>query len=231
MLHENKPHNLSYRSPEEVQAEVLEADVAFSIDGAWGCDKILRASPLVPQMHLFSVELGTSTFSFLGRRGGVICHAGGLQAGNEVVSSLKERFDHLPAGVVGIGNEYRRSLQAADDLKEECCHFVEESSFVAVGPDQALVDPAGERNAKELTCSGIYEQSDGLEGVPHDEGWFGIVLGLLVKVFDAGHLLSFLGGIESVADEEGAAVDGDGTEEAEGESDPESCELAKCRIS
>ena len=107
MFNENKTHELSYGTPQEVHTEVLDDDIGLSIDGAGGCDEILCALPAILETDLPSIEFWTAPFSFLGPRSGVISHSGGFYPGNEMVSSLKERFDYFLAGVVGIGNEYR----------------------------------------------------------------------------------------------------------------------------
>jgi hypothetical protein len=104
---ENKTHEVSYRTPQEVYREVLDADIGLSIDRAGSFDEILGALPAILETDLPSIEFWTAPFSFLGPRSGVVSHSIGFYPRNEMVSLFKEGLDYFLAGVVGIGNEYR----------------------------------------------------------------------------------------------------------------------------
>jgi hypothetical protein len=55
--------------------------------------------------------------------------------------------------------------------------------------------------------SGLHQQGNGLQGVTHDEGGFGVAAGLLVKAFDPRHFTTFLGPLETIDQDDRAAID------------------------
>ena len=61
----------------------------------------------------------------------------------------------------------------------------------------------------------------GLERVPHDELALGVVLRLLVKALDRGHLLAFLRDLDAVSHEDEGAGLGQGREAGEDELNPQ----------
>ncbi len=93
-------------------------------------------------------------------------------------------------------------------MEEEPDQFIEQGSLIAVGPEQALVDPAYQGDAEKLGQSAVNEQSEGLKRMPHDKGRLRIVVRLLVEALDCGHFLSFFCDFDAVGDEEQVAVDG-----------------------
>ena len=106
VLNENKTHELSQGTPEEIHTEVLDADIVFSVDGAGSFDEIGAALPAISETDLFSIELWAAAFWFLRAWRAVVCNGSGFYSRKEVVSLAKERLDYFPTGIVGIGNEY-----------------------------------------------------------------------------------------------------------------------------
>ena len=83
------------------------------------------------------------------------------------------------------------------------------------------MDPADQGHAEELSERALSQQPDGLEGVPPDEGWLGVVLGLLEELLDGGHLAPLFGDLESVSEHDDPASDPDWPEHGQGQVDPE----------
>jgi hypothetical protein len=83
------------------------------------------------------------------------------------------------------------------------------------------------RQAKgKYAGQGLGEHSDRLAGVAEDVLGLVIGFGLLMELFDAGHLASGLGNLNAVADQDGPAVDAqDAGVEPEDQSAPGAGEL------
>jgi hypothetical protein len=77
---------------------------------------------------------------------------------------------------------------------------------VAVGKHCAFVNATGQRQSK-YGGQRLGEHSDRLAGVAEDVLGLVIGFGLLMELFDSGHLASGFGNLDAVADEDGPAVD------------------------
>jgi hypothetical protein len=120
-----------------------------------------------------------------------------------VVTSGQERAGEFGGGIIGVGhNGYRAApLQS----QEQATEFIEEGASVAGRPDHALVNACGHRDGQaDPGC--LHQQGDGLQGVAHDEGGFGIAARLLVETFDPRHFAAFLGPLETIDQHDGTAV-------------------------
>src|SRR5215469_14061369 len=84
--------------------------------------------------------------------------------------------------------------------------FVKQSAFVAIGPNQALMDPCGERHGEEA-LSRVHKQADGLQGMAHDVFRLSVGFRLLMQQLDGSHLLAALGKLDAVSDQDQPAVD------------------------
>ena len=84
-------------------------------------------------------------------------------------------------------------------------HLVQQGSVVAVGKDRTFVDATGQRQG-EYAGQGLGEHGDRLAGVAEDVLRLGVGLGLLMELFDSGHLAPGLGDLDAVAGEDGPAV-------------------------
>jgi hypothetical protein len=111
---------------------------------------------------------------------------------------LKQAFDDLAGRVLGIGDKVARRLDAHG--LEQTKHFVEQGTLVAIRPNQTLMDPRGERYS-EHALSRVHEQTDSLQGVPHDVLGLGVGFRLLMQQLDRGHLLAPLGDLDAVPDQ------------------------------
>jgi hypothetical protein len=97
--------------------------------------------------------------------------------------------------------------------------------MVAVGKHRAFVDATGQRQSK-YAGQGLGEDSDRLAGMAEDVLGLVIGFGLLMELFDCGHLASGLGNLDAVADQDGPAVDAqDAGVEPEDQSAPGAGEL------
>lgn len=67
------------------------------------------------------------------------------------------------------------------------------------------MDATGQRQG-EIAAGGPDDQSNGLAGVAGDIGGLGVVLGLLVELFDSRHLPSGLGGLDAIGQEDDSAI-------------------------
>jgi len=141
---------------------------------------------VIPEQHFLAVELGASSFRLFGRRGLVIGPGSNSHPGYQMVPLLKQGFDHFLAGVVGIGNQDGFLRQDRCHLQKEPDQFIQQCAFVPIRPDQALMDPADQRNAKELAYGPAYEQSKRLKGVAHDKSGFAVAPDRTVGAFCPG---------------------------------------------
>jgi len=121
-----------------------------------------------------------------------------------MMTLLEQTFNDLACGVVGVGDKIKRRLDGQHTEQSE--HFVKQSAFVAIGPDQAFMDPRGEWYGEEA-LSRVYEQADGLQGMPHDVLGLGVGLRLLMQQLDGRHLLAALGNFDAVPDKDQSSVD------------------------
>jgi hypothetical protein len=111
---------------------------------------------------------------------------------------LEQAFNGLACGVVGIGDKVERRSKGQDP--EQLEHFVKQNAFVAIGPDQAPMDPCRERHSEEA-LSRVHEQTDGLQGMPNDVFGLGVGFRLLMQQLDGWHLLAALGNLDAVSDQ------------------------------
>jgi hypothetical protein len=124
-----------------------------------------------------------------------------------MMTLLKQAFDDLASRVVGVGDKVDRRLDAHS--AEQAKHFVEQGTLVAIGPNQTFMNPRGERYS-EHALSRMHEQTDGLQGVPHDVLGLGVGFRLLMQQLDPGHLLAPLGDLDAVAYQNKPTVDAHG---------------------
>jgi hypothetical protein len=78
--------------------------------------------------------------------------------------------------------------------------------LVAVGKHGAFVDATGQRQGK-YAGQGLGEHGDRLTGVAEDVLGLVIGFGFLMELFDSGHLATGLSDLNTIADEDGPAVD------------------------
>ena len=95
----------------------------------------------------------------------------GLHPGEQVVVLFEQADDDLVGGIVGVSDEVEGLFDGGD--AEECEHFVEQGSAVAIGPHHSLVDADGERHGEEAG-GGLNEQAYRLQRVPHDVFGLGV---------------------------------------------------------
>src|SRR6516164_10547031 len=157
------------------------------------------------ELCLFAVAPGRASLPLaFGWFDGKVGNSVGLDPGNQVMALLEQAFDDLACGVVGIGDKVEWGPNGED--LEQCEHFVKQSAFVAIGPNQALMDPCGERHGEEA-LSRVHKQADGLEGMPHDVFRLSVGFRLLMQQLDSWHLLAALGNLDAVPDQDQPAVD------------------------
>src|SRR5215475_11936184 len=71
------------------------------------------------------------------------------------------------------------------------------------------MDARGERYSEDA-LSRVHEQTDGLQGVPHNVLGLGVGFRLLMQQFDRRHLLTPLGDLDAVADQNKPTVEAHG---------------------
>ena len=163
-------------TPQQVQGKIAEGDAFLAVDGVGSLEEVLLPLPLVPQFDLPSIDLWPPSLSPSGARRGIVRCRRRPDSGHEVVAFCKERLDDLPACIVRVGQEYTLPPHYANDLEKEGNQLVQESTLVAIRPDEAFVDAADQGNAEKVPQGVLYEHSQGLEGMAHDELGFGVVL-------------------------------------------------------
>ena len=139
-----------------------------------------------------------------------------VPTGDQVSKSVVE---HLAIGVVGIG-EKQESMGLAKDVIKHDAGFVDERPAVAIRKHQSLVD-AGANGDTEVVSPYGAENSEGLEGMSHDELRLGVRARPLVEMFHGGHLASLLRVLDSIKNRNGFACDPAHGKELEDGGEPE----------
>ena len=119
-----------------------------------------------------------------------------------------------PRGKQGADHRFGSVVDVADQIighgdAERAQHddeFVEQGALVAIGEHHALVDGAGQRH-REKSRRRAGNHCDGLTGVAENELRLGVVLALLVELFDARHLASGFGSLDAVSQQHDPVVD------------------------
>ena len=136
------------------------------------------------------------------------------------MAALEQGQDHLAAGVVGIGNQQHGLLPQSGPRQQERHHPVQQRALIAVGEDQAFVDPGGQRHRRHGARDAAYQQGNGLERMAHDVGRLGVAAAGLIQAADSGHLLAFFADLDAVGQTHQVVPDPDRREQFEYETGP-----------
>ena len=196
---------LSGRTPQQVANTKAKNDLVLAVNGT---GSLLHRSGIGKQrveLDLFAIALGCSPLALAFRRfGGFVGNRVGSNTAEQVMTLLKQGFDDLARGVVGIGDKVERGLDVHGP--EQAKHFVEQGTLVAIEPNQTFMDPRSKRYG-EHARGRVNEQTDGLQGVPHDVLGLGVGFRLLMQQLDCGHLLAPLRDLDAVPDQNKPTID------------------------
>jgi hypothetical protein len=116
--------------------------LGFAVDGAAGGGEAVRLGPEVSKADLVSVDARAAAGTTSRDGSGLVGHGVALHAGDEVVAAVEQGPDDLARAVEGVGDQDDVSLQERCDGEDEADEPVEQGAPVAVGEDEAFVDPA-----------------------------------------------------------------------------------------
>jgi len=203
MLDEHEAHDDADRAPEQIERAVEQRDAFLPVDGAGRLDEVLAPLEAFAQDDFLAVAPGTAPPRRSGHQRQKVGDGVEAHAGDQVPAGRHQRQDDLGAGVVGVrdqdaGCRHRQPQQHGGEL-------VELRAPGAVAEHDPFVDGARERKGE--ACRGRpHRQRHALAGVPEDVFGLGVALRLLVQLLHAGHLAPGLRHLDSVGDEDRAAV-------------------------
>src|SRR3954470_829229 len=154
--HCHEAHQPAGRTPQQIADPILDDHLVLAVDGTWGLLEVPGGLQQGAELDLPAIDPGAA---WLARPALLVSGIGdgvGLHPGEQVVVLFEQADDDLVGGIVGVSDEVEGLFDGGDT--EECEHFVEQGSAVAIGPHHSLVDADGERHGEEAG-GGLNEQA------------------------------------------------------------------------